>query len=146
MKKFSVFPLLAALAFFLSCQKQQTEEERKAEVERQVQDRLAAERLDAEKQRLAQEKASLEAREKALADRQTTTTTTTTDEEAAGPDSTTVVEEREEGRTAKRSTATYGMFGGPTPKAAGLTATRDGPGSPTSRLAGPPTIMGAGFA
>src|SRR2546423_9800179 len=69
MKKFSVFPLIAALAFFVSCQKQQTEEERKAEVERQVQDRLAAERVEAEKQRLAQDRANLEAREKALADR-----------------------------------------------------------------------------
>src|SRR5882672_8983139 len=48
MRKFSVFPLIAALAFFVSCQKQQTDEERKAEVERQVQDRLAAERLEAE--------------------------------------------------------------------------------------------------
>src|ERR1700704_759152 len=71
MKKFSVFPLIVALAFFVSCQKQQTEEERKAEVERQVQDRLAAESLDAEKQRLAQEKANLEAREKAVSDRET---------------------------------------------------------------------------
>ena len=68
MKKFSVFSLIAALAFFVSCQKKQTEEERKAEVERQVQDRLASERVEAEKQRLAQEKANLDAREKALAD------------------------------------------------------------------------------
>ena len=45
MKKFTVLPLIAALAFFVSCQKQQTEEERKAEVERQVQERVAAERL-----------------------------------------------------------------------------------------------------
>ena len=109
MKKFSVFPLIAALAFFVSCQKQQTEEERKAEVERQVQDRLAAERLDAEKQRLAQEQANLETREKALSDR----------EEAANPvvaepnaitATTPVIRERTETRTEKRSTASYGMF------------------------------------
>ena len=45
MKKFCILPLIAALAFFVSCQKQQTEEERKAEAESQ---RLTAE----EKQRL----------------------------------------------------------------------------------------------
>src|SRR6476646_313281 len=60
MKKFSVIPLIAALAVFVSCQKQQTEEERKAEVERQVQERLATERMDAEKQRLAQQQAEIE--------------------------------------------------------------------------------------
>src|SRR5207248_10377667 len=70
MKKFSVFPLIAALAFFVSCQKQQTEEERKAEVERQVQDRLTAERLAADKDLVAKQQAELEAREKALADRE----------------------------------------------------------------------------
>ena len=70
MKKFSILPLIAALAFFVSCQKQQTEEEKKAEVERQVQDRLAAERQADEKQRLAQQQADLEAREKALAERE----------------------------------------------------------------------------
>ena len=83
MKKFSVFPLIAALAFFVSCQKQQTEEERKAEVERQVQDRLAAERLDAEKQRLAQDQAALEAREKAVADREAAGATSTPADEPA---------------------------------------------------------------
>ena len=45
MKKFCILPLIAALAFFVSCQKQQTEEEKKTEAERQ---RLAAE----ERQRL----------------------------------------------------------------------------------------------
>ena len=111
MKKFSVFPLIAALAFFVSCQKQQTEEERKAEVERQVQDRLAAERVDAEKQRLAQEQANLEAREKAVADREAAAaaTTTPTEEPAATPQRPAVTE-RTETRTEKRSTATYGMF------------------------------------
>src|SRR5947207_2286702 len=109
MKKFSVFPLIAALAFFVSCQKQQTEEERKAEVERQVQDRLAAERVEAEKQRLAQDQASLAAREKALADRETATATTTPAEESAEAPPT-IVTEQSETRTEKRSTAAYGMF------------------------------------
>lgn len=31
MKKICILPLIAALAFFVSCQKQQTEEEKKAE-------------------------------------------------------------------------------------------------------------------
>jgi hypothetical protein len=58
------------LAIFCSCQKQQTEEERKAEVERQVQERLAAERQAQSEQQLAQRQAELEAREKALAEKQ----------------------------------------------------------------------------
>src|ERR1700674_2686901 len=70
MKKFCIFPLVAALAFFASCQKQQSEEEKKAEVERQVQERLAAEHQADEKQRLAQQQADLEAREKALAEKE----------------------------------------------------------------------------
>ncbi|MEY2576178.1 MAG: hypothetical protein QOF80_1665 [Verrucomicrobiota bacterium] len=109
MKKFSVFPLIAALAFFVSCQKQQTEEERKAEVERQVQDRLAAERLDTEKQRLAQEQADVEAREKAVSDKEAAANTV-----VAEPTAITAtapgVRERTETRTEKRSTASYGMF------------------------------------
>jgi Family of unknown function (DUF6600) len=112
MKKFSVFPLIAALTFFVSCQKQQTEEERKAEVERQVQDRLAAERVEAEKQRLAQDQAALAAREKALADWEAAAAavTTTPAEEPAATAPPTVVTERSEPRTEKRSTAAYGMF------------------------------------
>jgi len=109
MKKFSVFPLIAALAFFVSCQKQQTEEERKAEVERQVQDRLAAERLDAEKQRLAQEQANLQAREKAVSDRETAANAVVA-EPTAITATTPVVRQRTETRTEKRSTASYGMF------------------------------------
>jgi hypothetical protein len=109
MKKFSVFPLIAALAFFVSCQKQQTEEERKAEVERQVQDRLAAERLEAEKQRIAQEQANLEAREKALSDKEAAANTLVAEPTAVAAN-TPMVQERTENRTEKRSTASYGMF------------------------------------
>jgi hypothetical protein len=109
MKKFSVFPLIVALAFFVSCQKQQTEEERKAEVERQVQDRLASERVEAEKRRLAQEQANLEAREKAVSDREAAANTVVA-EPTAIEATTPVVTERAETRTEKRSTASYGMF------------------------------------
>ena len=109
MKKFSVFPLIAALVFFVSCQKQQTEEERKAEVERQVQDRLAAERVEADKQRLAQQQADLEAREKALANRETASPTPVAEQPVAAEE---VVRERSDGgaRSERRSTAAYGMF------------------------------------
>jgi hypothetical protein len=104
MKKFCLIPLLAALAIFASCQKQQTEEERKAEVERQVQDRLAAERADAEKKRLADEQAALDSRA-------TTTelaTTTPAEEQEAPPVE--EVTETSETRTEEPSTASYGMF------------------------------------
>src|SRR3954469_5991153 len=113
MKKLILLPLVAALAVFVSCQKQQTEEERKAEVERQVQDRLAAERAEAEKQRLAQQQTDLDAREKAIADREaataTTTTTTQTEETAVAPE---ITEDTETTTTTteRPSTAAYGMF------------------------------------
>src|SRR4051812_29125886 len=52
----------------VSCQKQQTEEERKAQIEREVQDRLAAERQAGQQQELNQREADLNAREKSLAE------------------------------------------------------------------------------
>jgi hypothetical protein len=70
MKKLFCLPVIISLAIFCSCQKQQTEEERKAEVERQVQERLAAERQAQSEQQLAQRQAELDAREKALAEKQ----------------------------------------------------------------------------
>src|SRR5436190_7164168 len=110
MKKFSVFPLIVAMAFFVSCQKQQTEEERKAEVERQVQDRLAAERMEAEKLRLAQQQTDLDAREKALANRETASPTPV-EERAAPPAEEVVTETADDGTRAEtQTTAAYGMF------------------------------------
>src|SRR5438270_4150398 len=115
MKKFSVFPLIAALAFFVSCQKQQTEEERKAEVERQVQDRLTAERLAADKDRVAKQQAELEAREKALADREAAgaaNPTPVAEEPLVTPSMEDVIPNEADGgsRSQARTTATYGMF------------------------------------
>jgi uncharacterized protein DUF6600 len=113
MKKFSVFPLLAALALFVSCQKQQTEEERKAEVEREVQDRLAAEKAAADKEKIAKQQAELDAREKALADREAATTASPTPiEEPLSTQSQEVVTETSDGgsQAEPRSTAAYGMF------------------------------------
>src|SRR5947207_4904849 len=115
MEKFSVFPLIAALAVFVSCQKQPTEEERKAEVERQVQDRLAAERLAADKDRVAKQQAELEAREKALADREAAAAVNPTpvaEEPLVTPSMEDVIPNEADGgsRSQARSTATYGMF------------------------------------
>jgi hypothetical protein len=70
MNKLSGLPLIISLAIFCSCQKQQTEEERKTEIERQVQERLAAERQAQTEQQLAQREADLDVREKALAEKQ----------------------------------------------------------------------------
>lgn len=67
MKTFVCLVVLAGL--FVSCQKQQSEEERKAEVEREVQQRLAAQQQDAEKQRLEQREADLKDRERAVAEK-----------------------------------------------------------------------------
>ena len=72
MKKLFSVPVIISLAIFCSCQKQQTEEERKAELERQVQERLAAERQAQSEQQLAQRQAELDAREKALSEKERT--------------------------------------------------------------------------
>src|SRR5256712_5091087 len=73
MKKLFVFPAVVVLAGLISCQKQQTEAEKNAEVERQVQERLAAEHQAEQQQQLTQRQADLEAREKALADKEKAT-------------------------------------------------------------------------
>ncbi len=70
MKIAPILPLLAGFAFFVSCTKQQSEEERNAQIEREVQQRIAAERQTDEQQRLAQQQADLDAREKALVDKE----------------------------------------------------------------------------
>src|SRR5438128_2390715 len=70
MRKLFVFPAVVVLAGLISCQKQQTEAEKNAEVERQVQERLAAEHQTEQQQHLTQRQADLEAREKALADKE----------------------------------------------------------------------------
>jgi hypothetical protein len=70
MKKSGLVAIAISLMFFVSCGKPQTEAERNAEVERQVQQRLAAERQTAEQQQLAQREADLKARESALAEKE----------------------------------------------------------------------------
>src|SRR6266480_3502569 len=70
MKKFFRSPAVIAVAALISCQKQQTEAEKNAEVERQVQERLAAEHQAEQQQQLQQQQADLDAREKALAEKE----------------------------------------------------------------------------
>ncbi|MEY2525667.1 MAG: hypothetical protein QOE73_438, partial [Verrucomicrobiota bacterium] len=70
MKKFFTFAAVIAIAALVSCQKQQTEAEKNAEVERQVQERLAAEHQAQQQQQLSQGQVDLEAREKALAEKE----------------------------------------------------------------------------
>src|SRR5437762_1424216 len=61
---------LAVVAALPACQKQQTEDERKAEIEREVQNRLAAEQQAQQQEQLGQREKDLDTREKALADSQ----------------------------------------------------------------------------
>ncbi len=71
MKISALLALAAATTLLLSCEKPAvTEAERNAQVEREVQARLAAERQTADQQRLAQQAAELDARERALADKE----------------------------------------------------------------------------
>ncbi|HMH43923.1 MAG TPA: DUF6600 domain-containing protein, partial [Pyrinomonadaceae bacterium] len=72
MKTFVASLIIVGLASFSSCQKQQTEDERKAEIDREVQARLAAERQTQQQQELEQRRADLDAREKALAEKEQT--------------------------------------------------------------------------
>ncbi|MBA2241621.1 MAG: hypothetical protein H0W04_01845 [Chthoniobacterales bacterium] len=82
MKLSSYSFLAAAVLLVVSCQKPQNEADRNAQIEQEVQQRLAAERQADEQQRLARQQAELEAREKAIAEKeaaaQRTTTTTIT--------------------------------------------------------------------
>src|SRR2546423_10612417 len=76
MKNF--FPLsiaIVALAF-VSCQKEQSEADKNAEIERQVQQRLAAEHQADQEKTLAERETNVAAREKALADQDNAATAT----------------------------------------------------------------------
>jgi hypothetical protein len=64
-----VIPAVLALASFSGCQRHQTEDEQKAEIEREVQARLAQEHQAQRQQELDQRAADLDAREKALAEK-----------------------------------------------------------------------------
>ncbi|PYL55399.1 MAG: hypothetical protein DMF29_02730 [Verrucomicrobia bacterium] len=86
MKKFFVFIALVAVTALVSCQKQQTEAEKNAEVERQVQERLAAEHQTEQEQQLSQRQADLDAREKALAEKENEAAATPASREQSEPE------------------------------------------------------------
>ncbi len=69
MNRLLIFPLLA-LVLVTACQKKETEAERQAEIERQVQQRLAADRQTQEQQRLSQGQVDLNQRVQGLENQQ----------------------------------------------------------------------------
>ncbi|PYL66420.1 MAG: hypothetical protein DMF25_00420 [Verrucomicrobia bacterium] len=75
-KVFVVLPAIGLLVLLCSCQKQATEAERNAEVERQVNQRLEAEHQAEQQHQLTQRQAELDARENALATRESAATNT----------------------------------------------------------------------
>lgn len=87
MKKVFVIPAVTIIAALVSCQKQQTEAERNAEVERQVQERLAAEHQAQQQQQLNQRQADLDAREKALAEKENAAPANQSRQEQTEPES-----------------------------------------------------------
>src|SRR5215204_2168535 len=68
MKLSSLFLIVSLWGLVASCEKPQSEAEKNAQIEREVQQRVAAERQADEQQRLAQQQAELDARETALAE------------------------------------------------------------------------------
>lgn len=72
MKKFFLVSVVMAAISLVSCQKQQSEAEKNAEVERQVQERLAAEHQAEQQRQLEQREHYLDNREKALAQKENT--------------------------------------------------------------------------
>jgi hypothetical protein len=79
LSKFSMKPILvvtvAAALFTVGCQKQESEADRKAEIERQVQERLAAERQTQDQQQLSQGQVDLDKRVQDLESAQNATAT-----------------------------------------------------------------------
>ncbi len=86
MKRILLLSLLAAFSVFVSsCGKQQTEADRKAEIDRQVQERLDAERQAAAQKDIKQRQAELDARERALAAKENQPAPSATPAQAESP-------------------------------------------------------------
>jgi hypothetical protein len=104
MKKFAFVVLpLALFISFVACQRQQTEEERRAEIDREVQQRLAVERQQQQEQQLHQREAELNAREQSLGEKERQTTTPAISRDRVAREPTTSAE-------AGQSTGSYSMF------------------------------------
>jgi uncharacterized protein DUF6600 len=103
-KKIFALLLVISLWTFSSCQKQQTDAERQAEIDRQVQQRLDAEHQAQEKEKLAQRESELDAREKALAEKQNAVG------ENSQPESRPTRTERASRTDERRPTASYDTF------------------------------------
>src|SRR5438477_1539283 len=109
MKRFFIIPAVIALAALASCQKQQTEADKNAEVERQVQERLAAEHQTERQQQMSQREADLDAREKALAEKKNAAAATPNSEQRVESES---IESRSRVRELRESAPSggYSMF------------------------------------
>ena len=103
MKKFFVILPLALSIFFVACQRQQTEDERRAEIDREVEQRLAAERQQQQDQQLSQREAELNAREQSLSEKEKQPTTPGRSRDRVVRESVTTAEEGQ-------STGSYSMF------------------------------------
>jgi len=103
-KRIFALLLVIALSIFSSCQKQQTDAERQAEIDRQVQQRLDAEHQAQEKEKLAQREDELNAREKALAEKQNAVAKSSQRESRPPPT------ERATRTDERRPTASYDTF------------------------------------
>jgi hypothetical protein len=106
MNKLVTFSICVVFAALVGCQKQQSEEERKAEIDREVQQRLDAEHQATEKQQLDQREADINSREKALTEKEEATAAPTVAPKAR-PASMAQRMRDSEGRPA---TGTYSMF------------------------------------
>jgi hypothetical protein len=84
MKKFLILSAAGLLGLFVGCQKQKSEAERNAEIERHVNERLAAEHQAREQQRLAQRQDQLDVRLRELSEQQQRATATPQPERTAG--------------------------------------------------------------
>src|SRR6185295_18546682 len=105
MKRIFLLTLAAALGLCAgACQKEPSDAERKAEIERQVQERLAAEHQAEEQQKMAQRQAELNAREQALNERENRATTT------APPTATVAPTAQTRSETAESETSSYATF------------------------------------
>ena len=105
MKRIFLLSLAAALGLCAgACQKEPSDAERKAEIERQVQERVAAEHQAEEQQKMAQREADLNAREQALSEREDRATTT------ASPTATVAPAAQTRSETAESETGSYATF------------------------------------